>query len=155
MDALAIRRQPLASPEAQRLIAALNAELQALFPEPGANHFALGATQVADGEGAFLVAYDGDTPVGCGAVRRLDASTAELKRMYVAPSHRGRGVGRRIVGALEDEARALGVSRMVLETGSRLDRAIAMYTGLGYAPIPLYGEYLASPVTSRCFGKAI
>ena len=155
MHGLEIRRQPLDSPDAQRLIAALDAELSALFPEPGANHFSLAATQVAEGDGAFLVAYDRDMPVGCGAVRRLDAETAELKRMYVAPSHRGRGVGRRIVAALEDEARTLGVSRMVLETGSRLDRAIAMYRGVGYAAIPLFGEYLASPATSRCFGKSI
>jgi GNAT superfamily N-acetyltransferase len=155
MEALEIRRRALDSREAQQLIAALNAELSALFPEPGANHFSLAAAQVADGDGAFLVAYAGDAPVGCGAVRRLDAETAELKRMYVAPSHRGRGVGRRLVEALEAEARRLGVSRVVLETGSRLDRAIKMYTGLGYAPIPLYGEYLDSPATSRCFGKRL
>jgi putative acetyltransferase len=155
MEALEIRRRPLESPDAQRLIAALDAELSALFPEPGANHFSLALTQVTEGAGAFLIAYDDQTPVGCGAVRRLDADTAELKRMYVAPSHRGRGVGRRLIAALEQEARTLGVSRIVLETGARLDRAIAMYTGMGYAPIPLFGEYLSSPDTSRCFGKAL
>jgi putative acetyltransferase len=155
VDAIEIRRSALEAPDAQRLIAALNTELAALFPEPGANHFSLAPTQVATGDGAFLIAYVDDAPVGCGAVRRIDADTAELKRMYVDPHHRGRGVGRAIVGALEQEARALGLSRVVLETGSRLDRAIAMYTGLGYAPIPLFGEYLASPDTSRCFGKSL
>ena len=155
MAALEIRRSTLESPDAQHLIAALNGELAALFPEPGANHFSLAPTQVAAGDGALLVAYVDAAPVGCGAVRRIDADTAELKRMYVDPSQRGRGIGRAIVMALEQEARTLGVSRVVLETGSRLHRAIAMYTGLGYAPIPLFGEYLSSPDTSRCFGKRL
>jgi putative acetyltransferase len=155
MEALDIRRSELDAPDAQRLIATLDAELAALFPEPGANHFSLASTQVATGDGAFLVAYVDETPVGCGAVRRIDEDTAELKRMFVAPSHRGRGIGRSIVAALEEEARTLGVRRVVLETGSRLDRAIAMYTSLGYAPIPLFGEYLSSPETSRCFGKSL
>jgi hypothetical protein len=93
-----IRRSTLASPDAARLIAALNAELTTTFPEPGATHFSLSDAQVVAGGGAFLVAYLDDLAVGCGAVRRMDEATAELKRMYVdlsvrAPGHRA-GVGR-------------------------------------------------------------
>ena len=109
------------------MITALNAELAATFPEPGANHFSLSHTQVAPGDGAFLIAYLGDAAVGCGAVRRIDDSTAELKRMYVDPSVRGRGIGRELIAALENEARQLGAVRVVLETGTRLSRAIRMY----------------------------
>ena len=155
MPALDLRRSSLSSPDGTKLIASLNAELSAAFPEPGANHFTLGAAQVASGEGAFLIAYLDDDAVGCGAVRRIDESTAELKRMYVDPRLRGLGIGRAILEALEREARLLGVSRVVLETGTRLAPAIRMYEGMGYERIPLFGEYLQSPDTSICFGKSI
>jgi GNAT superfamily N-acetyltransferase len=98
-----IRRSALASPDAARLIAALNAELTTTFPEPGATHFSLSDAQVVAGDGAFLVAYLDDLAVGCGAVRRLDETTAEIKRMYVDPSVRSRGIGRTLVEALEHE----------------------------------------------------
>ena len=152
---LHIRRSSLASPDAARLILALNAELTAAFPEPGANHFSLSEMQVAAGGGAFFIAYLDDAGVGCGAVRRLDAETAELKRMYVDPSVRGRGIGRALVAALESEARLLGVTKVVLETGTRLIPAIKLYEAMGYARIPLFGEYLSSPDTSVCFGKTL
>jgi len=150
-----IRRSALSSPDAAGLVAALNAELTATFPEPGATHFSLSSTQVEAGDGAFLVAYVDDVAVGCGAVRRLDGETAELKRMYVAPSVRGQGIGRALVEALERDARLLGVTRIVLETGTRLTPAIKLYEAMGYAPIPLFGEYLSSPATSLCFGKSL
>ena len=137
------------------MIAALNSELSAAFPEPGANHFSLSETQIVPGDGAFVIAYLDNRAVGCGAVRRLDDSTAELKRMYVEPSVRGRGIGRSLVDALEHEARRLGVIKIVLETGTRLAPAIQMYEAMGYARIPLFGEYLSSPDTSLCFGKSL
>ncbi len=138
-----------------RLIAALNAELTASHPEPGSTHFSLSGEQVMDGQGAFFIAWLDEVGVGCGAVRRLDENTAELKRMYVDPQVRGQGVGRALVESLEREARALGVTRVVLETGTRLAPAIRMYEGLGYVRIPLFGEYLSSPDTSVCFGKSL
>jgi len=155
MATVDIRRAALASPDAERLIAALNAELTALFPEPGATHFSLSSAQVETGEGAFVVAYVDGTAVGCGAVRRLDDTTAELKRMYVVPSFRGRGIGRALVDALEREARQLGVTKVVLETGTRLANAVRLYERMGYTRIPLYGEYVISPDTSLCFGKSL
>jgi len=155
MGTVDIRRSTLASPDAARLIAALNAELKATFPEPGATHFSLAAAQVTVGDGAFVIAYLGNVAVGCGAVRRLDETTAELKRMYVDPPVRGRGIGRALVEALEREARLLGITRVVLETGTRLAPAIKLYEVMGYARIPLFGEYLSSPDTSLCFGKSL
>jgi putative acetyltransferase len=157
MEVIDIRRGVLDSPDAAALIAALNAELKALFPEAGATHFSLSGAQVEASEGAFVVAYREDVAVGCGAVRRVDVDGAigELKRMYVDPSVRGRGIGRALVEALECEARRLGMTRIVLETGTRLPAAIGLYEAMGYAPIPLFGEYLASPDTSLCFGKSL
>jgi putative acetyltransferase len=155
MPAIDIRLSTLESSDAIRLIAALNEELKAAFPEPGATHFSLSGAQVEAGDGAFVIAYLDDEAVGCGAVRRLDAATAELKRMYVAPAVRGRGIGRALVEALEQQARLLGTSRVVLETGTRLAPALRLYEAMGYTRIPLFGEYLASPETSRCFGKSL
>ncbi len=150
-----IRRTILDSPDAARLIAALNAELTKTFPEPGATHFSLSNAQVVPGDGAFLVAWLDDAAVGCGAVRRLDETTAEIKRMYVDPSVRGRGIGRALLDALEREARLVGVKTIVLETGTRLASAIKLYVAMGYAPIPLFGDYVSSPATSLCFGKSL
>lgn len=152
---ITIARAALADGVSQALIRELNAELSGTYPEPGANHFGLNADEVAPGRGAFLVVYQDGTPVGCGALRRIDGETGELKRMYVAPAARGMGLGRRLLDALEAEARALGLRRLVLETGTRQHAAIALYRATGFEPIPLYGEYLSSPETSVCLGKEL
>jgi putative acetyltransferase len=149
-----VRREPITSPVAAALIQALNGELSGRYPEAGANHFRLDVEEVADGRGAFLVVYTGTVPVGCGAIRRLDAETAEIKRMYVDPSARGQGIGRALLASLESEARSLGVKRLVLETGARQPEAIALYAGAGFQRIPLFGEYLGSAL-SVCMGKEI
>jgi len=152
-DPIAIVRASLTDDVSRALINALNAELEVIYPEPGATHFQLEPEQVSEGRGAFLVVYRADTPVGCGALRLMDGGTAELKRMYMAPAARGTGLGRRLVAALETEARTLGVRRLLLETGIRQAAAIALYRACGFESIPLYGEYVHSPATSLCFGK--
>jgi len=159
-----ISAEPLTGPVAQSLIATLNAELSALYPEPGANHFQLDPAQVAPGAGAFLVARLNGTPIGCGALRRLTdaevvaqvgSDAGELKRMFVAREGRGQGIGRALLARLEAEARALGLSRIVLETGIRQHEALALYRRAGYVDIPAYGEYSLSPGTSICMAKEL
>ncbi len=142
------------APVAVQLISQLNTELSATYTEEGATHFRLDAEEVAEGRGVFLVAYHDNQPVGCGALRKLDESTAEIKRMYVAPESRGRGVGRAVLNALEKEARNLGASRIVLETGARQKEASALYESDGFEPIPPYGEYVDSPL-SVCMEKKL
>jgi putative acetyltransferase len=153
--AITIAQAELTSDVSRALIAALNAELEAIYPEPGATHFGLAPEEVSGTRGAFLIIYEDGTPVGCGAVRLLDGETGELKRMYVTPEARGRGLGKRLVTALETSARALGARRLVLETGIRQHAAIKCYRACGFETIPLYGEYLLSPNTSLCLGKVI
>jgi GNAT superfamily N-acetyltransferase len=150
-----LRRENLTSQLVQRLVGALNAELDDRYPEEGANHFDLDAAEVADGRGAFLVAYIADDPVGCGAVRRIAPAVVEIKRMYVAPLARDRGVGRRILSELELIARQLGASRLVLETGVRQPEALALYTRAGFTVIPLFGSYALTPhpELSVCMAK--
>jgi GNAT superfamily N-acetyltransferase len=151
--ALNIDRTDIRSSVAQSLIAALNAELSATYPEENACHFRLDPEEVADGNGAFLVASRADQPVACGAVRRIDPNAGELKRMYVVPAERGQGVGRALLAALEAEARALKLTRLVLETGVRQDHALALYTRAGFTRIPAFAaEYASSPL-SICMAK--
>jgi GNAT superfamily N-acetyltransferase len=159
VSTLEIRRTSLDDPIARTLIAALNAELLGRYPEEGATHFRLDADEVASGRGAFVVAWRDAAALGCGAVRRLDAdvagaAAAELKRMYVVPSARGARVGAGILAALEGEARALGVTRLVLETGERQPEALALYRRTGFVEIPRFGAYVESAL-SVCMAKTL
>jgi len=149
-----IERFDILSHTARTLIEALNAELSSRYPEDGATHFRLNAEEVAEGRGAFLVASRAGKPVGCGAVRRIEGHTGEIKRMYVSPSERRRGRGWALLAALEAEARSLGLSRLVLETGVRNPEAVAMYERAGFATIPPFGEYVDSPL-SVCMAKEL
>lgn len=147
-----IRREEITSSVAQEVIGALNAELEQRYPEDGANFFRLDADEVADGRGAFLVAYIDGRPVGCGAVRRNEPGVAEIKRMYILPEARGRGIGRLVLDELEAVARQLGVHRLVLETGPRQPEALALYRRAGFVEIPLFGEYVGAEF-SVCMAK--
>jgi GNAT superfamily N-acetyltransferase len=136
----------------RELIGELDAELDEMYPEPGANHFELPTADV------FLVAWqpqaDGtERALGCGALRVIDAGVGELKRMYVRPEARGRRVGGMLLTALETSARGLGCGRLVLETGRRQNAAMALYVRHGFTPVPCWGEYLRSADTSACLGK--
>lgn len=144
-----LRAHALDEPVVRELIEELNAELDEMYPEPGANHFSL---PTAD---QFLVAWDGDAPVGCGAVRVIGPGVGELKRMYVRPAHRGRRIGGMILRALETTALGLGCHRLVLETGNRQVEPMALYRRHGFAEIPCWGEYLDSAATSTCLGKEL
>ncbi len=149
---IAVRRSDILSPDAQSLIRLLNAELSALYPEDGATHFHLDPDEVAEGRGGFFMASLDGKLVGCGAFRLIEARTAEIKRMYVSPSERGRGVGRAILARLEAEVRARGADRLVLETGERQHEAMALYERAGFTRIPPFGEYVDSPL-SVCMAK--
>jgi GNAT superfamily N-acetyltransferase len=106
------------------------------------------------------VAWLDGAPAGCGAVRMLPADgilgggVAELKRMYVVPAERGRGLSRAILSELETRAPGLGATRVVLETGDKAHAALGLYESAGYARIPCFGAYAASP-TSICFEKRL
>jgi GNAT superfamily N-acetyltransferase len=143
--AVEIRRTDILSPTAQAFILALNAETTDRYPEDGANFFNLAPEEVVEGRGGFFVAFLDSEPVGCGAVRQLEPGVGEIKRMYVSPAARGRGIGGMILSTLEDEARRLGARRLVLETGPRQPEAIACYERAGFIRIPLFGEYLLTP----------
>ena len=90
--------------------------------------------------GTFVVGYEGETPVAGGGIKRLDDGAAEIKRMYVVPAARGAGVGRALLGALEDAARALGYRVVRLDTGRFQGSALRMYQEAGYRAIADYND---------------
>jgi GNAT superfamily N-acetyltransferase len=94
-----VTAEPFDSRDAQRLIAALDAGLAELYPPEQRFGPNFKPEQIEGGRGTFLVAWDGDRAVGCGAIRVLDPTTAEVKRMYVEPNHRGMGVGWAVLAA--------------------------------------------------------
>jgi GNAT superfamily N-acetyltransferase len=151
---LSIAAEPIDSPDAQRLIAALDAGLAELYPPEQRFGPNLKAQHLADGRGTFLVARDDGRAVGCGAVRLLDATTAEVKRMYVEPDQRGRGIARTVLASLEAAAGKLGARRLVLETGTHSPDALGLYGRAGFTQVDCWGEYATSP-TSICLEKIL
>ena len=91
-------------------------------------------------------------PAGCGAIKELDDLSAEIKRMFVLPGHRNKGLGSIILAELEKWAKELTCKRCLLETGIRQPDAIALYVKNGYIAIPNYGQY-AGVENSVCFEK--
>ena len=151
---LTVTPEPFDSVDARRLVAALDAHLSSLYTPDQRFGPNLKPEHVVPGSGVFLVARADGQAVGCGALRRLDETTAEVKRMYVEPGARGRGVGAAILDHLETAARELGVDRLVLETGIHQAEAIGLYRRAGFRPVPCWGEY-AVALTSVCFEKQI
>jgi GNAT superfamily N-acetyltransferase len=101
---------------------------------------------------AFLIVrFDGEV-VGCGALRPIDAETAEVRRMYVAPAVRRRGIARRMLGELERRAANFGYRVLRLETGNRQPEAISLYESYGFQRIAPYGKHANDPL-SICFEK--
>jgi drug/metabolite transporter (DMT)-like permease/GNAT superfamily N-acetyltransferase len=100
--------------------------------------------------GTFLVAYEGDRAIACGGIRALPDGAAELKRMYVVPDARGRGVGRLLLERLENEARRLGYRRLRLDTATSLREAQALYRSAGFREIP---DYNGNPAATYWFEK--
>jgi GNAT superfamily N-acetyltransferase len=99
-----------------------------------------------------LLAFENETAVGCGAIKEFDAQTMEIKRMYVAPDYRGKGIASKVLAALEKWAAELEYKRCILETGTRQSSAIKLYQKSGYNQIPNYGQY-ALAENSLCFEK--
>ena len=101
-----------------------------------------------------IVAYDGDEPVGCGAVKEYSADTMEVKRMYVPPARRGQGIASIILTELENWCREMNYTRCLLETGKKQPEAIALYTKNNYRVIPNFGQYI-NVENSVCFEKLL
>ncbi|MFF3636443.1 GNAT family N-acetyltransferase [Streptomyces sp. NPDC002250] len=128
----------------------------------GGDATVLDATDFDPPRGVYLIAYDErDRPVATGGWRSQDSNgegnedgDAELKRMFVVEQMRGLGLARRILAALEEDARMAGRVRMVLETGTKQPEAIALYTSSGYEPCAKFGYYRHYE-ESLCYAKRL
>nr|WP_314860255.1 GNAT family N-acetyltransferase [uncultured Undibacterium sp.] len=108
----------------------------------------------SDGLKNVVVAYDGDTPVGCGAIKHYVDNVMEVKRMYVAPGARGQGIASTVLQELEDWTMQLAYKTCLLETGVKQLEAIRLYQKSGYQIVPNYGQY-EGVSNSVCFEKTI
>jgi putative acetyltransferase len=147
-----IAPEPFDSPDVQALAEAQQAASRALYAGEADIGPAREGWMFEPPDGVFLVAREDGRAVACGGICRFDETRAELKRMYVVPEARGRGLGRAILEALEEAARELGYAGLVLETGELHHEALGLYASAGYTPIPCYGPYATRPI-SRCFAK--
>jgi putative acetyltransferase len=152
MTVLSFERTAPSAPAAAELIRELDAELAQRYPLEAIH--GLHADEVHAFPGVFLVGRCGGEPVACGAVRRLDSGVGELKRMYVRPAMRRRGLARQLLDELESVARELHLLVLKLETGVHQPEAVALYERAGYRSIPAYGEYVGNSY-SLCYQKSL
>ena len=146
--------EPFDSPEVAALAAAQQQELAESYAGENDIGPARDASMFVEPHGVFLVVRDDDgKAVACGGIARFDETRAELKRMYVVPDARGRGLGRRVLDELEAAARRLGYTGVVLETGTRPE-ALGLYASAGYEPCGCWPPYDAREL-SRCFEKTL
>ena len=101
-----------------------------------------------------VVAYEDEAPIGCGAFKKFEDESVEIKRMYVRPENRGQGVAVEILEELEKWAAELDFDFAVLETGKKQPEAIRLYEKSGYALIPNYGQYIGLE-NSVCMKKSL
>ncbi|MDQ4047116.1 MAG: GNAT family N-acetyltransferase [Actinomycetota bacterium] len=150
---LNIRKVSWSNPVGADLRAAQQAELDARFGcadhEPGPKPSEVDTA-------VFLVAYDKGSgqPVGCGGLRLLGSTTAEIKRLYVLPYTRGSGIASSVLAALEAEAHALGITRITAEAGSAQPDGRNFYQNAGFEPVPNFGPYIGVE-HSYCYAKPI
>ena len=132
-------------PPGSDLLAELIDHLNAVYPGRAARPGSVTTPdEMVPPRGAFLVGYEHGEAVACGGLRRLEDGVCEIKRMYVTPDARSRGVGRALLGALEDAARGLGYERVRLDAGPEQRHSRALFASTGYVEIPPYnGNHIA------------
>lgn len=149
---VSLRPLPYDDPLAQYLIEAVQQEYVRRYG--GRDAAAVDPAEFLPPHGLFLVAEVEGVPAGCGAWRALPSGQAEIKRVYVEPAFRRRGIAQLVVAALEDGAAAAGHAEVVLNSGREQPEALALYAELGYRPAPGYGVYACAP-GAVFLGKAL
>jgi len=147
--------EPFDAPDVQALALAQQTEMRGLYAGEADIGPSRDASMFVEPVGVFLVIRDDDgRAVGCGGVTAFDEARAEVKRMYVVPEARGQGLGRRLLVELEAEARRLGYTGLVLETGDLQPEALGLYRSSGFTQMPCYPPYHTREL-SLCFEKAL
>ncbi|SIT82963.1 GNAT family N-acetyltransferase [Pontibacter indicus] len=133
------------------LVRHLDAELA---ERDGAEHAFYAQFNKIDKIKYVVVAYEDEKPVGCGAIKEFEPGTVEVKRMFVFPQFRGKGIAGKVLAELERWAAELSFNKCILETGLKQPEAIALYRKSRYSRIPNYGQY-AGVENSVCFEKLL
>lgn len=147
---VAVRIEPCSLGNAQLtpLLTAAVAELRVRYPDYTGEHPLNQRTE-------FLLALVDGKPAGCVGIHPLDQTRAEIKRLYVTPTHRGNGVARALISELERSAAGMGYQELLLETGTKQPEAIALYQSMGYHPIPAFSDDYPPSRVTRCFQKRL
>ena len=148
---ITLKRTNSEDPDLPLLIKQLDAELAVT---DGEDHAFYDQFNKLDRIKNFIILYQDDLPVGCGALKEYELGIAEVKRMFVKPEYRGKGWASLILKELELWAAELSFQKCILETGIRQPDAIRLYKKNGYHLIPNYGQY-KGVVESLCFEKAL
>jgi len=148
---ITIKRTGANDPDFPYLVSLLNQELRERYGELQVVYDKY--NQISDLD-TVVVAYVNDIPSGCGCFKKTDATTAEIKRMFVKATERNQGLASTILYELETWAKEDGYSFTILETANKQQEAIALYQKLGYEIIPNYGPYVGIE-TSVCFRKRL
>jgi GNAT superfamily N-acetyltransferase len=148
----AVTPEPWDAEDGARLRSMQRAELDARY---GSDDHEPGSPPSAEDITVFLVARNHEgAAVACGALRRLDAGSAEIKRMFVLPGHRGSGAATAVLRSLEAKAARLGLSELKLATGTAQPDAIRFYEREGYRLIDNFGPYAGEPL-SVCYARSL
>ena len=150
MSALELREEPYDGPVAQTLIDAVQQEYVVRYGGPDTSP--VDPSEFAPPQGRFLVGYVGTEAVASGGLRRIGPDMVEIKRMFVVPQWRGRGLSRQVLTRLEELAVSLGAGRVVLETGLQQPEAMRLYETSGYERIEGFGHYRCNE-NSVSYGK--
>ena len=148
---ITIKRTDSDDPDFKGLVKLLDADLA---ERDGAEHGFYAQFNKIDKIRHAVVCCENGQPIGCGAIKAFSDEAMEVKRMYVSPDGRKKGIATRVLAELETWANELGYAKCVLETGKRQPEAIALYEKNGYARTPNYGQYVGVE-NSVCFAKLL
>lgn len=149
MGTIVLQRTNSDDPDFRNLVMLLDQDLKI---RDGEDHGFYAQYNGIDAIRHAVVAYENDVPVGCGAIRIYAENDWELKRMFVHPQARGKGIATMVLKELELWAKELGCLKLILETGLAQPEAIALYKKNGYLVMPNYGQYAAVD-NSVCMSK--
>ena len=138
-----LRAVPYADPVAQELVGRVQQEYVQRYGGP--DGAVVSPEEFEPPHGLFLVAEVGGVPAACGAWRSLGQGSAEVKRVYVDPGFRRRGLAQVVVDAIEADAARAGIRSLVLNTGPEQPEALSLYAALGYTPVAPFGIYADEP----------
>jgi GNAT superfamily N-acetyltransferase len=148
---IVLQRTQSDNPDFRKLVAELDKDLRI---RDGDEHAFFAQFNKIDMIRHVVIAYLGEEPVGCGAIKPYDNHTMEVKRMFVPPEHRGKSIASLVLAELEKWAIELNYDSTILETGIKQPEAIRLYEKNKYSLIPNYGQYIGVE-SSVCFQKEL